>query len=148
MPLRLDRVLTAPGVVANAKTWTLLADDDALYVLPLGPGRAQSMPSTNPLSLWLARKMAARMFAAFDRKIAAAEARLAAEGAAAFADGAKGARRIARGDVARAAFEDGRLVVEGDGEAWSFYGTGVLDDRDRRDELAAFAEALAAWQRA
>ena len=102
------------------------------------------MPRADPISMWLAKKMMRRMFRMFDRKVLAAEERLAVQGPGPFADAGKG-ERFAPSKVSVVAAEGNRLRLELGGKPRVFYGTGLFQDHDRSDELAAFASGLRAW---
>ncbi|MCA9675157.1 MAG: hypothetical protein H6709_23915 [Kofleriaceae bacterium] len=75
MSERIDRVVTPPGLIARARTWTVIWDRDGMYLLCTG--NATREVRTVGVAGALARKMIDKIAERYDREIEAAEARLA-----------------------------------------------------------------------
>lgn len=70
------RVKTRPGLIASAKTFRLVCDDDGLHVIHLGRAMGPKVKSRDPIADKLAGMMISKMEQKLEAALAAAEAGL------------------------------------------------------------------------
>ena len=104
--MQLDRAVTAPGIFAPARTWSLVRDDAGVYLIYTG--RAMSL--AQPVAGGVAGAVAGAILDGIAKKraveIEAAEAKLKASGPAAMKD-TKASRFIPREAIKQVTITDG-----------------------------------------
>ena len=134
--MRIDRAVRPPGLIRRARTHSLFADAEGLWVICTGPaGRAVAVD--NALEQFAVNKV----YAAYEKKIVEGEARLATVPLAELAK-EKHSRHFALTDIAEAAVDETfsgvvRLTLRAAGEklAFEFHPS-------RKNEVAEFAAQM------